>query len=101
MPNSACNARQPVESVAGHLLPAQPVQLGIQGVNHPQRDRDGLARSRAQPLDTGQPVAVAGQQIPLRRRAEVIQGGVHPLLPPGALISEILVQADPGPGLQH
>ena len=58
-------------------------------------DWDGHA-TEAVGADTGAAARVTGDA-----GAQVIQGGVHPLLPPGALISEILVQADPGPGLQH
>ena len=40
------------------------------------------------------------QQITLGRGAQVIQGGVHALLPAGALIGQVLLQPDLDPGLQ-
>ena len=79
---------------------AKRLDLGIQRLDHRQGDGDGLAGGRAQRLDPGQPVAVPAQQITLGRGAQVIQGGVHALLPAGALIGQVLVQPDLDPGLQ-
>ena len=56
---------------------------------------------RAQRLKPDQPVRVRPEQIRLRRRAEMEQGGMDALLPAAALLEQILVQAHLGADLQH
>jgi hypothetical protein len=75
-------------------LPPEPVDLA-------QCHLDGLAPGLGE-VGVGQALcALWGGGLGDDRHALVEQGGVDPLEPGGALVQQVLVQADGRPGLQH
>ncbi len=97
-------AQRPAAGLAArdHIqLAAQRVQLGGEPVDLAQRGAGGLPTGRGQlhPGDCG--TALRGGHARGHRDALVEQGRRDPLMPRAALIEQVLVQPDGGPGFQH